>query len=70
MKSSGLTLSYRKALDTLTVAYTPKFSESHGAAKARELAREVAEELLRPALSDSARARLDRIEAAKRKDKP
>jgi len=70
MKSSGLTLSYRKALDTLTVAYTPKFAESHGPTKARELAREVASELLRPALSDSARARLDQIEAARLKGKP
>jgi hypothetical protein len=63
MRRHGLTLPYRKTLDVLTLAYTPKFTDKHGPARAKSLAREVAEELLRPALSDSARAELDAMEA-------
>lgn len=69
-KTRGISLSYRKTLDVLTVAYLGQFSTTHGPRKARELAREVAEELLRPALSERARRELDAIEAKRRTGKP
>lgn len=57
--AGGITLSYSKALDVLTVAYTRQFAQLHGKRYAEERARELARELLRPALSDAARERLD-----------
>ena len=62
-RSAGLTLSYRKTLDVLTVALQRQFPAHYAISKRDELARELAEELLRPALSPRERARLDAMRA-------
>ena len=53
-------LAYGRTVDVLTVAFMRQFPPSYGREKATVLARELAEELLRPALGDAARDELDR----------
>jgi hypothetical protein len=63
-RKSGLTLSYRKTLEILTLAFLRQFPEDrYERDHAESLARQLAEELLRPALSEKERARLDAMRA-------
>lgn len=63
-------LPYRAVEDVLTTAYMRQMSGLYAKSKAQVMARELAAEILRPALNKQQRERLDAIEAAKLKGKP